>query len=95
MRQSNQLLREIIEKLSKSVSTLETYLNNNKVLFEPTDHKCHELEVDKAALEAEKLSLAREVEEWKDHVKSLVSKFYQVLTTQLLLRTLECHRGHQ
>ena len=54
-------------------------------MFEPTVHKCHELEVDKAALEAEKLSLAREVEEWKDHVKSLVSKFYQILTAQFLL----------
>jgi len=78
MRESNQLLREETEKLSKSVSTLETDLNDTKVVFEPTVQKCHELEVDKAALEAEKSSLAREVEAWKDRVKSLVSKFHQI-----------------
>jgi len=42
MRESNQLLREETEKLSKSNSTLETDLNNTKVVFEPTAQKYHE-----------------------------------------------------
>lgn len=78
MRESNQLLREETEKLNKSVLTLEKDLHDTKAVFEPTVKKSRELEVDKAALEAEKLSLAREVEAWKGRVKSLVSKFHQV-----------------
>jgi len=64
--------------LNKFVITLEKDLHDTKVVFEPTVKKSRELEVDKAALEAEKSSLAREVEAWKGRVKSLVSKFHQI-----------------
>ena len=84
MRESNQLLREEAEKLSKSFSTLDTDLNDTKVVSEPTAQKSHGLEVDKTAIEAEKLILAREVEAWKDCVKIIVSRFHQVLAAQFL-----------
>jgi len=78
LRESNQLLREETEKLGKIASTSQKDLEQAKNAYEPTEQKCHQLEVGKAALEAEKLSLGREVKAWKDRVSSLVSKFHKI-----------------
>jgi len=78
LRESNKLLREESEKLDKKIQVLEKETDDAKKAFGPADEKCRELEVDKAALEAEKASLVREVDVWKERVTSLVTKFHQI-----------------
>lgn len=78
LRESNTLLREEGEKLDKKVQILKKEIDDAKNAAGPSDQKCRELEVDKAALDAEKASLMREVDVWKERVTSLVSKFHQV-----------------
>ncbi len=78
LRESNKLLREESDKLDKKVQLLQKEMDDSKRAFGPVDEKCRELEVDKAALEAEKASLVREADVWKERVTSLVTKFHQV-----------------
>ena len=75
LRESNKLLREEAEKTAKSLQAALLELDTKKKSAAPTEARCRQLEVDKAALEAEKESLAREVDAWKGRVQSLVSKF--------------------
>ncbi len=78
LRESNKLLREETEKLTNSLARSESQAQDAKKALEPTQLKCQALEVDKAAFGAEKESLIREVDAWKDRVNSLVTKFNQV-----------------
>ena len=78
LRESNKLFREETDKLDKKLQLLQKETDDAKKAFKPVDEKCRELEVDKAALEAEKSSLVREVDLWKERVTSLVTKFHQV-----------------
>ena len=78
LRESNKLLREDSEKLEKRVLTLQSEVDSAKDAMKPSDEKCRQLEVEKVALQAEKDSLVREVDLWKQRVTSLVSKFNQV-----------------
>ena len=89
LRESNKLLRDESQKLEEKVSLLGKELDETKNAARPSDEKCRELEVDKAALEAEKGSLMREVDMWKERVTSLVSKFHQVRVISFLL-LFEC-----
>ena len=75
LRESNKLLREVAEKTAKSLQEAQKELSAKKKSAAPTEAKCRQLQVDKSALEAEKASLAREVDAWKGRVQSLVSKF--------------------
>ncbi len=75
LRESNKLLREEAEKTAKSLQEAQKELSAKKKSAAPTEAKCRQLQVDKSALEAEKASLAREVDAWKGRVQSLVSKF--------------------
>ena len=78
LRESNKLLREETDKLEKTILSVEKERDDAKNEVKPSHEKCLGLEVEKAALKAEKQSLLREVNIWKDRVKSLVSKFHQV-----------------
>jgi len=75
LRESNKLLREEAEKTARSLQEAQKELDAKMKSAAPTEAKCRQLEVDKAALVAEKASLAREVDAWKGRVQSLVSKF--------------------
>lgn len=75
LRESNKLLRKEAEKTANSLQEAQKELDAKKKSAAPTEAKCRQLEVDKSALEAEKASLAREVDAWKARVQSLVSKF--------------------
>ena len=78
LRESNTMLRAETEKLSQSVEISQNEAQGAKNALEPTKEISRSLEVDKAALEAEKASLIREVDAWKDRVQSLVKKFHQI-----------------
>ena len=78
LRESNKLLRNESEKLNEKLTILQVETDNAKNAMKPSDKKCRDLEVEKAALLAEKSSLIREIDVWKDRVSSLVSQFHQV-----------------
>ena len=78
LRESNLLLREGNEKTAKSLQLVEKELSERKSSAAPMEAKCRHFEVRQAGLEAEKASLAREVDAWKARVQSLVSKFNTV-----------------
>ena len=78
LRESNKLLREEADKIKGELNKAMKDAGETKASFEPNEQKCRELEVAKAALEAEKSSLVREVDAWKARVQSLISKFHQV-----------------
>lgn len=84
LRESNKLLRDESEKLNKKLTMLQVETDNAKNAMKPSDQKCRDLEVEKAALLAEKSSLSREVDVWKDRVTSLVSQFHQVSNERFL-----------
>jgi nucleoprotein TPR len=78
LRDSNKFLREESDSLEGKVKSLQAELTNAQSALKPSDEKCRELEVDKMALEAEKASILREVDVWKQRVTSLVSTYHQV-----------------
>jgi nucleoprotein TPR len=78
LQDSNKLLREEVGKLHSSLSATQNELNLMKNLLRPVEDVQRDLNSKIAALEAEKDSLTRELESWKERVKSLVSKFNQI-----------------
>jgi nucleoprotein TPR len=78
LRESNTLLRVETEKTSQSLEETKKEVDEVRATLEPVSDKCRSLEVDKAALDAEKASLVREVDAWKDRVQGLLKKFNQV-----------------
>jgi len=78
IRESNTMLREESQKVSKKMSEVQSQLNKLRASTAPQSEKMKGMEVEQAALVAEKDSLAREVEAWKNRVHSLVSKFHQI-----------------
>jgi TPR/MLP1/MLP2-like protein. len=83
LRESNKMLRLETEKLNMVVETLKSETNIAKSALEPMNKKCMSLEVSNSELEAEKASLRREVDAWKERVQGLMKKFNQVgRTTQ-------------
>jgi len=78
LRESNKLLRNETDKLNANVTSFRTDAEKANTSLEPLEVKCKSLEVEKAAFAAEKASLIREIDDWKDRVKSLVTKFNQI-----------------
>lgn len=78
LRESNKLLRNETEQLQKALKVSKTEAEEAKHALEPSSEKCRTLEVDKSALEAQKESLMKEVDTWKERVQGLVKKFNQV-----------------
>mmetsp|Transcript_59757 Transcript_59757/g.177074 ORF Transcript_59757/g.177074 Transcript_59757/m.177074 type:complete len:2177 (-) Transcript_59757:51-6581(-) len=78
LRESNSLLREEAGKTERLLEATRKELGELKMSSEPAEARCRDLVADKAALEAEKASLVREVDSWKSRVQSLVSKFNQI-----------------
>lgn len=78
LRDSNKLLREETEKLQGLLASANKEVEEAKASFEPAEKMKHDLELKIASLESERASLARDLEDWKNRVKSLVSKFNQV-----------------
>lgn len=89
LRESNKFLREDCEKLDKQLKHLQIEADEVKNAIKPSEEKHRQMEVEKAALVAEKESLMREVDVWKQRVTSLVSKFHQVSTNSFSF-TLPC-----
>lgn len=85
VRESNTMLREETQRLTKKLSDVQNECKELKTAALPNNEKLSKLEVEKAALEAEKTSLSREVDAWKNRVHSLVSKFNQVRSLYLSL----------
>ena len=84
VRESNTMLREETQRLTKKLSDVEAECKELKTAASPNNEKLSNLEVEKAALVAEKDSLSREVDAWKNRVHSLVSKFNQVRSCYIL-----------
>jgi len=78
LRESNKMLRLETEKLGKTVEALKNQINDAQGAFEPIKKKCAALEVANSGLEAEKASLSREVEAWRERVQGLLKKFNQI-----------------
>ena len=78
LRESNTMLREESQNVSKRLSEAQSQLNALKLSTAPQMEKMKSMEVEQASLEAEKESLSREVDAWKNRVHNLVSKFNQI-----------------
>ena len=78
LRESNTMLREESQKVTKKLSEVQSQLTSLKSSTAPATEKMKAMEVERAALVAEKDSLSREVDAWKNRVHSLVSKFNQI-----------------
>lgn len=78
LRESNSLLRVETDKMTRSLDASKKESELARAAYEPINEKCAALEVDKAAFNAEKASLVREVDAWKGRVQGLVKKFNQV-----------------
>lgn len=78
LRESNTMLREESHKVTKKLSELQSQFDTLKSSTAPQTKMINNMEVERASLEAEKESLSREVEAWKNRVHNLVSKFNQI-----------------
>ena len=78
LRESNTMLREETQRLTKKLSIIEAECKEMKTAALPNNTRICDLEVQKAALEGEKVSLSNEIDAWKNRVHNLVSKFNQV-----------------
>jgi nucleoprotein TPR len=78
LRESNTMLREESHKVTKKLSEVQSQLDSLKSSTAPQTKMINNMEVERASLEAEKESLSREVEAWKNRVHNLVSKFNQI-----------------
>lgn len=78
LKESNRLLREETGRLQEFIFKAKNESSDMSIKLESAEHRCLVLETDKSALEAEKKSLDKELEEWKDRVKNLVTQFHQV-----------------
>ena len=75
---SNKLLRTEVNQLQSKSSSLQKELDQMKTSSQPAEIIKQDLSVKIASLESEKESLKRDLDSWKDRVKSLVSKFNQI-----------------
>eukprot|EP00579_Thalassiosira_antarctica_P013616 CAMPEP_0201939780 /NCGR_PEP_ID=MMETSP0903-20130614/43907_1 /ASSEMBLY_ACC=CAM_ASM_000552 /TAXON_ID=420261 /ORGANISM="Thalassiosira antarctica, Strain CCMP982" /LENGTH=2217 /DNA_ID=CAMNT_0048481399 /DNA_START=64 /DNA_END=6717 /DNA_ORIENTATION=- len=78
IRESNTMLREESQKVSKKLSEVQSRFQSLKSSTAPQTERMKGMEVERASLVAEKDSLSREVDAWKNRVHSLVSKFNQI-----------------
>lgn len=78
LRDSNKLLREDTEKLHTALSSAQEQLSALKTSSESAGQMKKDMDGKISALEAERLSLKKEIDSWKDRVTSLVSKFNQI-----------------
>lgn len=78
LRESNIMLREESQKVTKKLAEVQSQFDKLKFSTAPQSEKMKSMEVERASLEAEKESLSREVEAWKNRVHNLVSKFNQI-----------------
>jgi predicted RNase H-like nuclease (RuvC/YqgF family) len=76
--ESNSHLREELDKLQKMVAELEKERDSFKEAAEPAEKRRQELQVEKEVLVVENASLFREIEDWKNRINGLTSKFGQV-----------------
>lgn len=78
IRESNTMLREESQKVTKKLSDVTSEFNSFKSLTASQLEKMKNMEITWSSLEAEKESLSQEVEAWKKRVNSLLSKFNQI-----------------
>ncbi|GKY93679.1 hypothetical protein MPSEU_000335200 [Mayamaea pseudoterrestris] len=75
---SNYVLRESAEKLQQTLSITQKELDETKIALQPKELAKREQETKIAVLTAENESLRRDLDDWKNRVQSIVSKFNQV-----------------
>ena len=75
---NNIMLREESQKVTKKLSEVQFQFDTLKFSTAPQTERMKSMEVERASLEAEKESLSREIEAWKNRVHNLVSKFNQI-----------------
>jgi nucleoprotein TPR len=78
LRDSNKLLREEAANLRSAVMSSKSEIDGLKTSSASSDEMKKNMDGKLAAFEAEKLSLKKEVDSWKERVASLVSKFHQI-----------------
>lgn len=78
LQESNRLLRDEGKKLHENLASTKAELDAQKLAFVPLEQQERDFSVQKAVLVAERSSLQRELESWKQRVQSLVSKFNQI-----------------
>jgi nucleoprotein TPR len=78
LKDSNQVLRENADKLQDALSRTQTELDEAKRSLQPDEKAKHDQSARMTMLTSENESLRRDLDEWKNRVKSIVSKFNQV-----------------
>jgi nucleoprotein TPR len=78
LRDSNKLLREEAEKLRGTVMSSKNEVEALKISSASSEEMKKNMNGKLAAFDAEKMSLKKEVDSWKERVASLVSKFHQI-----------------
>ncbi len=78
IRESNTMLREESQKITKKLSDVMAEFNSYKSSTASQAERMKSMEIVRSSLEAEKESFSQEVEAWKKRVHSLVSKFNQI-----------------
>eukprot|EP00591_Stephanopyxis_turris_P006176 CAMPEP_0195523802 /NCGR_PEP_ID=MMETSP0794_2-20130614/23228_1 /TAXON_ID=515487 /ORGANISM="Stephanopyxis turris, Strain CCMP 815" /LENGTH=732 /DNA_ID=CAMNT_0040653877 /DNA_START=36 /DNA_END=2234 /DNA_ORIENTATION=- len=78
LRESNTLLREESDRIGAELTKAKHELEIVKNALEAAESKNRGFGGEKAALEAEKSSLTREMEAWKGRVQSLVAEFHPI-----------------
>jgi chromosome segregation ATPase len=76
--ESNSHLREELDKVQKMATELEKERDSFKEAAEPAEKRRQDLQVEKEVLLVENASLFREIEDWKNRINGLTSKFGQV-----------------
>jgi nucleoprotein TPR len=78
LKDSNQILRETTLKLENKLSAVENELRNAKIALQPAEKSQQDMLAKISTLEAENESLMRDLDDWKNRVKSIVSRFNQI-----------------
>ena len=78
LRESNIMLREESQKVTKKLFEVQSQFDTLKFSTAPQTEKMKSMEVERASLEAEKENLLPEVEAWKNRVHNLVFKINQI-----------------
>ena len=78
IRESNKMLRDESQKVTKKLSDVTSQFNSFKSSTASQSEQVKNMEIMRTSLEAEKESLSQEVDAWKKRVHSLVSKFNQI-----------------
>lgn len=78
LKDSNRLLREETNRLQEFLDKSKSENSDLRNRLDFAEQKALDFEMTNSAFEAERISINRELNDWKDRVKNLVTQFHQV-----------------